>query len=155
MLEELAHPLAQARLVAHAELEQHHFEVSTEAAMNHQLYLESLIPEDPASTENPSSLEVTHFPSVVGRAPECDYRIANPLISRRHCCFFEQDDHICIRDLGSRNGTHLNGQPLSSEMVVHEGDRLDIGYLPYRVHLSKRSRLERFLENIATGKTAL
>ena len=110
------------------------------------LYLESLIPEDPTDAEDPLSLEISHFPSLVGRAPECDYRLSNVLISRRHCCFFERDNQLYVRDLGSRNGTHLNGRPVVDDMVVHEGDRLDIGYLPYRVRLAKRSRLSRIFE---------
>jgi hypothetical protein len=101
------------------------------------VYLQSLIPEDPTGGDVPLSLKIDHFPTVIGRSPECDYRISNALISRRHCSFFERDNELFIRDLGSRNGTHLNGLRLMKEAVVHEGDRLDIGYLPYRVCLPK------------------
>jgi predicted component of type VI protein secretion system len=119
--------------------------------LNH-VYLESLIPEDPDSAENPSSLEIEDFPSVVGRAPECDQRITNPLVSRRHCSFVRHDDQIWVRDLGSRNGTHLNGEPVIEERAIHDGDRLDIGYLPYRVHLSVPSRLGNLIHAMTGGK---
>jgi predicted component of type VI protein secretion system len=122
--------------------------------MSNQLYLESLIPEDPASPENPSSLEIDHFPSVLGRAPECDYQIPNPLVSRRHCYFFERDDEIVMRDLGSRNGTHINGESVVGEKPVRDGDRIDIGYLPFKVHVSRPSRVGRFLQGMMGGKTA-
>jgi predicted component of type VI protein secretion system len=129
--------------------------------MSNQLYLESLIPEDPKSAENERSLEITQFPSVVGRAPECDLRIANPLVSRRHCYFFKRGDEIWVRDLDSHNGTHLNGEDVVREKPIHEGDRLDIGCLPYRVHESGKSRsarhdrshgiLESFMGHIVRG----
>jgi predicted component of type VI protein secretion system len=120
-----------------------------------KLELQSLIPEDPSSAENPLSLEIDHFPSVLGRASECDYRIPNPLVSRRHCSFVKRDDEIWVCDLGSRNGTRLNGEVVENEKVVHEGDRLDIGYLPYRVHVPVAYRVANFLRAVKEGKRSL
>jgi pSer/pThr/pTyr-binding forkhead associated (FHA) protein len=128
--------------------EQLYLAVKEATSMINQLYLESLIPDDPENPESPSSMEIDQFPCVVGRATECDYQIANPLVSRRHCYFFKRDDEILMRDLGSRNGTHLNGEVVVGEKPVHEGDRIDIGYLPYRIHMSRPSRIERFLHGM-------
>jgi predicted component of type VI protein secretion system len=111
--------------------------------MPSQLYLESLLPV-PGESAKSRSFEITKFPSVVGRSPECDCRISNPLISRRHCSFFRRNDEIWVRDLDSQNGTRLNGEGVTREKSIHEGDELEIGYLPYRVHESNRSRDRRF-----------
>src|SRR5438876_9594722 len=79
------------------------------------------------------SLAITHFPAVVGRSSDCDYQICHPLISRRHCVFYLQDGEIWVRDLGSLNGTYLNGERVKDPQRVHDEDRLDISFLPYEV----------------------
>jgi len=119
--------------------------------MASQLYLESMIPEDRGNLENPRSFKISNFPSVVGRSPECDYRITNPLVSRRHCYFFKRNDEIWVRDLDSRNGTAINGETLDKEKPVHEGDQLNIGCLPYRVHESGRKPFGGFSFNHEGG----
>jgi pSer/pThr/pTyr-binding forkhead associated (FHA) protein len=42
---------------------------------------------------------------VMGRHRWCDFRIASPRVSRRHCCLALDCDGILVRDLGSTNGT--------------------------------------------------
>ena len=70
------------------------------------------------------SLAITHFPAVVGRSSDCDYQICHPLISRRHCVFYLQDGEIWVRDLGSLNGTYLNGQRFCSPTRLNPGDQI-------------------------------
>jgi pSer/pThr/pTyr-binding forkhead associated (FHA) protein len=78
---------------------------------------------------------ITHFPSIVGRQSSCDQRIGNERVSRRHCTFFLQDDQVYVRDLGSLNGTHLNGRPVEAPQPVHEGDVLTLAGVSFEVHL--------------------
>jgi CheY-like chemotaxis protein len=78
---------------------------------------------------------ITHFPAVIGRSSDCDYVINHPLISRRHCTFNLRDEQIWVEDLGSLNGTYLNGERIRSPQPVNERDRLDFSYLPYEVCL--------------------
>jgi serine/threonine protein kinase len=60
---------------------------------------------------------------VIGRAPECDFRIAaDRKVSRRHCVIVDGT----VRDLGSRNGTIVNGQSCDTA-ELHDGDELLIG----------------------------
>jgi CheY-like chemotaxis protein len=80
-------------------------------------------------------IAITHFPCVVGRHPECPARVDHPLISRRHCQFFLENDRIWVEDLGSRNGTRLKGKWLRSPQPVEEGDRLELAGLPFQVRL--------------------
>jgi predicted component of type VI protein secretion system len=112
--------------------------------MSSSVYLESLTFADHGNPENPHSLEIGTFPSIVGRSPECDYRICNPLVSRRHCYFFERGNEIWVRDLDSQNGTRLNGEVVVREKPIHEGDELEIGYLTYRVHGPAKPAFGRF-----------
>ena len=48
-------------------------------------------------------------------------------ISGRHCAFGVRDGHVWIRDLGSRNGTTLNGQLVTDELMLPETCRIGLG----------------------------
>ena len=80
------------------------------------------------------------FPCVVGRHPECDHQVACPAISRRHCAFLVRGGRVWVEDLGSRHGTHLNGEPVEGLRPLHDGDRLDLAYVPFEVRLSAAGR---------------
>ncbi len=71
---------------------------------------------------------------LIGRHPECDYRIDLPKISRRHCCVAQVYERIVVRDLGSRNGLRVNGR-LVEEIQLQDGDEVAIGPLIYRVEV--------------------
>ncbi len=57
---------------------------------------------------------------LVGRAPTADVRIDDPAVSRLHARIEMRDDGVYVEDLGSRNGTTVNG-------VLSEGQRLAAG----------------------------
>ena len=85
--------------------------------------------------EDQAPITITRFPFVVGRHPDCDHRIDDPTISRRHCAFSLRGRRVWVEDLGSRNGTRLNGEPLTEPRPLGDGDRLDLYYLPFQVRL--------------------
>jgi CheY-like chemotaxis protein len=80
-------------------------------------------------------MAITRFPTLIGRFGECDQRLNHPFISRRHCSFFVRDNRVWVQDLGSRNGTHLNGERVRDAQPLHDGDRLDLGPLAFQVRL--------------------
>jgi hypothetical protein len=84
-------------------------------------------------------LALRAFPCGLGRHRGCDHRLACRFISRRHCGFLVRGGRVWVEDLGSRHGTHLNGQPLEEGRPLHDGDRLVLGCLPFEVRLSSRS----------------
>jgi pSer/pThr/pTyr-binding forkhead associated (FHA) protein len=67
----------------------------------------------------------------VGRDPECDVIIADISISRKHAQFSHQLDGDYVQDLGSRNGTRVNDEPLHQPKLLQTGDVVMIG----NVHL--------------------
>jgi hypothetical protein len=75
---------------------------------------------------------------VLGRDESCNLRLQHESISRKHCAFFIHSDKITIRDLGSRNGTLLNGIRLASETEVKTGDTIQFGPLDFSVQLIDR-----------------
>lgn len=64
---------------------------------------------------------------IVGRSLECDLPIAAQRASRRHAEIVAGDSGYTLRDLGSTNGTTVNGTPLTGEATLEDGDALDLG----------------------------
>ncbi len=78
---------------------------------------------------------------VVGRSSECGLVIADRFLSRRHARFYRDGDDWLVEDLGSRNGTLLNGAPVDVPRPLREGDELQLsGSLISVVALPKRVR---------------
>ncbi len=63
---------------------------------------------------------------ILGREVRCDVMIANDSISRRHAEIVRMAEGWLVRDLGSRNGTFVNGQRVQ-EYLLQEGDLITIG----------------------------
>jgi hypothetical protein len=72
---------------------------------------------------------------MIGRGPECDVRPNSDLVSRQHCLLHITDDSVTIRDLGSMNGTLVNGQLVTDARPLTQGDTLQIGPLVLEVLL--------------------
>lgn len=66
---------------------------------------------------------------LVGREADCQLRPNSDLVSRHHCVFLQDDYSVRLRDLGSTNGTIVNGEPLRGEAMLKAGDRVTIGKL--------------------------
>ncbi len=64
---------------------------------------------------------------LVGRAPECGIVLHDSSVSRRHARLFLRDGHWWIEDLGSRNGTALDGSPVQGAMPLKAGVRVLLG----------------------------
>src|SRR3954470_10885152 len=62
-----------------------------------------------------------------GRGDGVDIRLENPFASTRHARLVPQGDVIVLEDLGSTNGTYLNGEPLRGPQPLHVGDQIKIG----------------------------
>ncbi|MBW2277432.1 MAG: FHA domain-containing protein, partial [Deltaproteobacteria bacterium] len=64
---------------------------------------------------------------VIGRASACNLTVEDPLVSREHTRILVYPDRAEIHDMGSRNGTQLNGKPVKGGERLRHGDRLRIG----------------------------
>jgi transcriptional regulator with AAA-type ATPase domain len=62
----------------------------------------------------------------IGRGPACHQRLEHPSVSREHAEIYRQGPIHALRDLGSRNGTYLNGQR-TEHGVVSNGDVIRVG----------------------------
>ena len=69
---------------------------------------------------------------VIGRAPDCDYRILDPRVSRRHAVLSFSEAGLVIEDLGSQNGTIVNSARVRRIQLRH-GDLIRIGRERFQV----------------------
>jgi len=70
----------------------------------------------------------TQHEIIVGRSSELDMVLVEDMVSRRHARIECGDDQIVIEDLGSTNGTFVNGEPLGqAPRVLNGGDQIEIG----------------------------
>jgi predicted component of type VI protein secretion system len=71
--------------------------------------------------------------TTVGRHDDCQLRIKSSQVSRRHCELFEKKGLLVVKDLGSSNGTIVNGTRVQGQRVLEPGDELTIGQVKLRV----------------------
>lgn len=65
--------------------------------------------------------------TTVGRDASCGITIDDASVSRAHACFDVRDDSVVLRDLGSRNGTRVNGVRIRGPVTLANNDRIRIG----------------------------
>jgi predicted component of type VI protein secretion system len=73
--------------------------------------------------------------TVIGRGTECSLKIASSDVSRKHCRVRVRGDQVRVTDLGSSNGTTLDGQPLqpNNEVSAEPGSILALGPLKFQL----------------------
>lgn len=69
----------------------------------------------------------------LGRHDDCIIRIKSSQVSRRHCELFDSDGTLMVRDLGSSNGTFVNGKRVLGQQSLKVGDELTVGGITLRV----------------------
>lgn len=63
---------------------------------------------------------------VLGREASCDVVVSDRQISRFHARITPTTEGVILEDLGSKNGTHLNGIPLTGPVVLQDGDLVSV-----------------------------
>jgi len=72
-------------------------------------------------------LEVPPGEFVIGRSPDCQLSLDDPLVSRRHAILVVHPDAAFIEDLGSRNGVLVNGKRIQAPTRVSDSDEITVG----------------------------
>lgn len=70
-----------------------------------------------------------------GRGEECHVRFNSDWVSRQHCHLVVGADTALLTDLGSRNGTLVNGELLQHEWLLRNGDLIHVGPVVFEVRL--------------------
>jgi pSer/pThr/pTyr-binding forkhead associated (FHA) protein len=74
---------------------------------------------------------------VFGRGHECHVRPNSDCVSRQHCLLRVGEDGVHLRDLGSRNGTLVNGTRVKGECRLEHGDKVQVGPLVFQLELDE------------------
>ena len=64
---------------------------------------------------------------VLGRGTFCDIRVPDMQLSRRHCQLVNDGRHLYVEDLGSKNGTEVNGRRITERTELEDGDTINVG----------------------------
>ncbi len=72
-------------------------------------------------------IDVREGVTLIGRSPDCQVTIEDPLVSRHHARIVIDSAGARVEDLGSRNGVKVNGQPFKGTTAIKDGDRVRIG----------------------------
>ena len=72
-------------------------------------------------------------PVVVGRSPSSDIVIDEPYVSATHARFTIQGPALVLEDLGSTNGTMVNGHVIDQPVTLRDGDEVQVGDTVMRV----------------------
>jgi anti-anti-sigma factor len=84
-----------------------------------------------------TGIEVEGRRFVVGRTSSCQLRLGSAIVSRRHAIIERRDGRLFLRDLGSTNGTVLNGRALlGEEAELHDSDLIRFGPFVFALVLS-------------------
>jgi phosphoserine phosphatase RsbU/P len=77
-----------------------------------------------------------HSMTSIGRQADCVVCLDDPAVSRKHACIVQDGPDFFVEDLGSSNGTYVNGLRIESRKLLSESDTLQIGpyVLALRLH---------------------
>jgi pSer/pThr/pTyr-binding forkhead associated (FHA) protein len=79
-------------------------------------------------------IEIAKDMLLVGRKEECDLNLDHKSVSKLHCVIVKTDGLLLVRDLGSTNGTRVNGQRVRRAALL-PNDQLHIASVKFRVYL--------------------
>jgi len=94
---------------------------------------------------------------IIGRGEGAHLRPSSDLVSRHHCGISVSDGKVIVEDLGSRNGTFVNGEQLAGAHVARSGDTIRVGRLQFELVMdpaksAKKAKVTNVVE--AAARTA-
>jgi len=82
---------------------------------------------------------------VIGRSPDCDITIDNAAISRRHATIEFTNGEYLLSDLGSANGTFLNGTRIEKAEVISPGDNIGVAKFSLTFQDAPQSEVQKLM----------
>src|SRR5260370_25055558 len=84
--------------------------------------------------EGGTPIDVLKDVTLVGRKEDCDLRLDHKSVSKLHCVIVKTDGLLLLRDLGSTNGTRVNGTRIRRAALL-PNDQFTIAHFKFRVYL--------------------
>jgi pSer/pThr/pTyr-binding forkhead associated (FHA) protein len=91
------------------------------------------VPEGTATTLVGKVLKLKTLPATIGRGKDATIVVKHRKLSRLHCRFYVSDEKLHVRDLGSTNGTAVNGTPITGAVLLKVGDLVSVGGVVFQV----------------------
>src|SRR5450432_2858607 len=79
-----------------------------------------------ATAEGQQAIELRPINSL-GRHPNNSIQLLDKIVSKEHCILEQREGHFILRDLGSLNGTYVNGDRVRGETALRHGDEIALG----------------------------
>jgi hypothetical protein len=92
---------------------------------------------------------------VVGRGGDCDIVLPERQVSRHHVRFLRGDDGYLVEDLGSKNGTFVNGRALEGRARLQDGDEISVALAVKLAFIGNEATLPLTFERPRAGQGAL
>ncbi|WP_417384425.1 SpoIIE family protein phosphatase [Gimesia sp.] len=89
------------------------------------------------------SYSLTESEMVLGRHPDCQIQLDSNMVSRRHAQVVGSGDEFFVEDLGSGNGTFVNGKKIEGRTQLAHDDRLKVGPILFRFESDKKQEPKR------------
>ena len=105
---------------------------------------------DPSSPVRRISINTSPF--IVGRRADCPLSLSTNSVSKQHAELFQDGERLVLRDLGSTNGTYVNGEKLHDAIDLNEGDLVQFATAVFRVSCSVNSQSENTIEENACDR---
>lgn len=85
-------------------------------------------------------LTIKSFPAIIGRGQDATIVIKHRRLSRLHCRLFQNEGQTFVKDLGSTNGTFVDGEKVHSEVALTPGCRISVGGIEFMVTMPMNLR---------------
>lgn len=95
----------------------------------------------PAGRDDTRCFMLNPLPFQVGRRPGLSLMLPGNTVSGLHAEFFQDGLRLCLRDLGSTNGTFVNGDRLTAPIELHDNDVIQFADIPFRLTRSPGTSL--------------
>src|SRR5580698_8501453 len=79
-----------------------------------------------ATAEGQQAIELRPINSL-GRHPNNSIQLLDKIVSKEHCILEQREGQFILRDLGSLNGTYINGERVRGEQLLRHGDEIALG----------------------------
>lgn len=104
-------------------------------------------------TERVREIPLTGEDFLIGRGSDCELRLHHNEISRHHCLIQMRHREVTISDLGSSNGTFVNGQRVVSQLRLKTGDQILLGPCQFSIDLGDQQGWRPFSDVDSLAKT--